>query len=156
MDIKLKKLSIKEYFDEWQKRIDKAEKLLLDTEYGLEGLTVLLCYIGAFAYLRYRKGRDRENYIKIVKEYSGFRDIYDKIDIDKFCNADILYKYFRCSAVHQGNFPLINKRTLIEDGAVRYESNSIITIDLIIKTVKNIYSNLRQQCLKEVKWMHEL
>jgi len=233
-DVKAKKLSIEAYFEEWQNRIDKAEKLLLDNKYGLEGLIVLLCYIGSFAYLRYgdKQGKDSKNYTKIVKEYSGFRDIYSKIDllffyqlrktqaykrnrkyynkfnnylhvrkifikeygnnkdniksekryaikkaildllikkgveealisdvknnIDKFSNAEILYKYFRCSAVHQGNFPLVNKRTSIEDGAVRYESNSAITIDLIIKTVKNIYSNLKQQCLKEVKWIHEL
>lgn len=72
---------IAEYFKVWKQDLSKAEKLLNQDEYYLEAILVLSCYIGALASLRYPQLKDNESYKKTVLQYSGKKDIYEKIDL---------------------------------------------------------------------------
>lgn len=69
------------YFEKWKRDIDKANELLSNRRYYLEGVLVLSCYLGAFANMRYPKSRDADAYVKIVLNYSRKRDFYEQIDL---------------------------------------------------------------------------
>lgn len=72
---------IAEYFKVLKQDLSKAEKLLNQDEYYLEAILILSCYIGALASLRYPQLKDNESYKKTVLQYSGKKDIYEKIDL---------------------------------------------------------------------------
>ncbi len=72
---------IDEYFKQWEKNLEKANELIENQRYRLEGILVLSCYLGAFAALRFQTLRDGEAYVKIVLEYSGSRDFFENIDL---------------------------------------------------------------------------
>jgi len=72
---------IEAYFDEWAATLSRAQKLLENSEYHLEGLLLLSCYIGAFARLRYPSKNDAESYKEVVLRYSGREDLYSSIDL---------------------------------------------------------------------------
>lgn len=76
-----KKLFIEAYFENWRETLKKAKMLLEQDEYYLEGILILSCVIGAFASLRFPKLKDNEAYKKIVFEYSGEKEFYEKIDL---------------------------------------------------------------------------
>lgn len=70
------------YFEEWEKKLAKAKGLLNNSEYYLEGILVLSCYIGAFSRLRFSlEDRDWKAYKRIVLEYSGMREFYENVDL---------------------------------------------------------------------------
>jgi len=55
---------------------------MLAQQYFLEGILVLSCYIGAFSRFRYPGiNEDWKVYKEIVLNYSGMRDMYEKIDL---------------------------------------------------------------------------
>lgn len=219
------------YFEEWEKKLSKAKGLLNNSEYYLEGILVLSCYIGAFSRLRFPlEDRDWKAYKRIVIEYSGMREFYENVDllffyqwprslykndkvykklnnynelvkvftnkfgdesviqiknslryisVDDLLNAisanpfsgfdqnnfqehiklfnlsQILYQYVRCQAVHEYDFPLMNKVSNI-NGVVRYDDNHAITGKVIYKTVFSILSNLKSECLSKSQWPYEL
>jgi hypothetical protein len=224
---------IDEYFKKWDENLKRARSLLSRQEFFLEGILVLSCYIGALSRLRYRnEDKDWKAYKQIVLEYSGKRDLYEKIDLlffyqwprslykddkefkkladypqlvqiftskfgdegsirldnDKnryatenhllnaissnpfpefdqdnfiryvklFSNCEILYRYVRCQAVHENDFPLVNKVSIVESGTIRYEDNHIITGKVIYETVRDILENLRRECLAKQQWPFEL
>lgn len=69
------------YFDKWKRDIERAETLLRDDRFVLEGYLVLVCYLGALASQRYPSLRDNESYCQFTLEYSGKRSFYEQIDL---------------------------------------------------------------------------
>ena len=69
------------YFDKWKRDIERAETLLRDDRFVLEGYLVLVCYLGALASQRYHSLRDNEAYCQFTLEYSGKRSFYEQIDL---------------------------------------------------------------------------
>ena len=70
------------YFDEWNEYVNRAEALIRQEEYFLEGLLVLSCYIDALGRLRYPNvTKDWKRYKTIVSEYSGQTDVFKNIDL---------------------------------------------------------------------------
>lgn len=69
------------YFEKWKRDIEKAEILLRDDRFVLEGYLVLVCYLGALASQRYPSLRDNEAYCQFTLEYSGKRSFYEQIDL---------------------------------------------------------------------------
>jgi hypothetical protein len=69
------------YFEKWNRDIERAETLLRDNLFVLEGYLVLLCYIGALASKRFPSLKDNEAYCQFVLEYSGKRSFYEQIDL---------------------------------------------------------------------------
>jgi len=72
-----------------------------------------------------------------------------------FTLSEILYRYFRCHAVHEKSFPLI-RRISYGDGTTRYEDGHLITGPLIFETVRNIVNNLGDECLSKKKLPQKL
>jgi len=72
-----------------------------------------------------------------------------------FSLAELLYRYLRCDAVHNAEFPFINER-IDAEGNVEYEENHAITGKALFETVQGVVSNLRDECLKSGKWPGQL
>lgn len=74
--------AVKEYFSCWQKDLSRSKALLESDEYFLEGLLVLICYIGALARVRYpQEQKDWKSYKDIVWEYGEKKELYGNIDL---------------------------------------------------------------------------
>ena len=69
------------YFEKWKRDIERAETLLRDDRFVLEGYLVLVCYLGALASQRYPSLRDNEAYFQFTLEYSGKKSFYEQIDL---------------------------------------------------------------------------
>ena len=102
--------SIDEYFKSRDRDVKKASELLHSQRYHLEGILVLSCYLGAFASLRFPKiNKDGERYVKVVLEYSGKRDFFEKIDLL------FLYQWPRSTLCDNGNYTdLKNHAEIVE------------------------------------------
>lgn len=72
---------IKAFFEEWGKDVERAEKLLKETEYYLEAILILSCHVGGLGAMRYPALKDNEAYKKIVLDYSGKANFYKQIDL---------------------------------------------------------------------------
>jgi len=72
---------IRDYFEGWQEDLARAKSLLGDPKYYREAILVLSCHIGALGSLRYPGEQDNKAYKTVVREYSGKRDFYGKIDL---------------------------------------------------------------------------
>jgi hypothetical protein len=72
---------IKTYFDTWREDISRVEILLNSSDYFLEAILVLACYIGALASARFPGRGERDSYKRIVDRYSGLKSIYNRIDL---------------------------------------------------------------------------
>ncbi|MFA4903660.1 MAG: hypothetical protein WC600_13065 [Desulfobaccales bacterium] len=219
---------IDEYFKQWEKNVEKANELIENQRYLLEGILVLSCYLGAFAALRFPTLRDGEAYVKIVLEYSDIREFFEKIDLlffyqwprsklrengnykalkqhseivealklcygtedkikagtryvspakfienvvaaaipgfdeqnlrDKlplFSLAELLYRYVRCDAVHNYDFPLINEGRN-GNGNVIYEDNHAINGKVLLETTRSVIKALWEECRDKDKWPFEM
>lgn len=221
---------ITKYFEKWEKDIQRAESLLNSEDFSLEGLIVIVCYIGALGALRYQDTEDWKSYKDIISNYSGHSEIFDNIDlllfsqfekskladervykklknyddileiiksrygneqnikegtirylkkediselikakrttwydeenflqyIQLFSNNQILYKYARCEAVHNADFPLLNPSHSPETGKTTYKDNHQVDRELILNSLKNIVDNLKSECIKNEAWPGEL
>ena len=78
-----------------------------------------------------------------------------RMKLPLFYLSELLYRYLRCDAVHNADFPFVNKLVDI-DGNITYESNHIITGPLLLETVESIHKTIRDECLDKLKWPHEL
>jgi hypothetical protein len=77
-----KSKTIKAYFEGWQENLARGKMLMADSKYYLEAILVLGCYIGALGSLRYPgEKQDNKSYIRVVREYSGKKDFYERIDL---------------------------------------------------------------------------
>ena len=72
-----------------------------------------------------------------------------------FSNAELLYRYVRCGAVHSVRFPLVT-RVHLADGGVRNDDNHAITGRALYQTVANIVHSVRSECVGKCKWPWEL
>jgi len=77
----------------------------------------------------------------------------DKLPL--FSLAQILYRYLRCDAVHNADFPLLNE-SVDAEGKVTYEPNHAITSDVLLETMKAVLRNLREECVARGRWPQEL
>jgi hypothetical protein len=74
--------TIKAYFEGWQEDLARVKMLMADSKYYLEAILVLSCYIGALGSLRYPDEKeDNKTYKRVVREYSGKKDFYERIDL---------------------------------------------------------------------------
>ena len=72
-----------------------------------------------------------------------------------FSNAELLYRYVRCRAVHALLFPFVT-RVHLADGGIRYDDNHAITGSVLYKTALGILIKLRSECVSMSKWPWEL
>ncbi len=91
---------INEYFKQWERNLNKANELIENPHYLLEGILVLSCYLGAFAALRFPTLRDGEAYVKILLEYSDNRGFFERIDLLFF------YQWALSKLRDKGNYKL--------------------------------------------------
>jgi len=94
---------INEYFKQWERNLERANELIKNHHYHLEGILVLSCYLGAFAASRFPNLRDREAYVKIVLEYSGNREFFEQIDLLFF------YQWPRSKLLDNGNYKALKQ-----------------------------------------------
>jgi hypothetical protein len=81
---------------------------------------------------------------------ANFRD-----RVPLFSLVEILYRYLRCDAVHNLDFPLLN-RVSDDKGKISYRSNHAITPEVLLETVRAILSSMWKECLAKRQWPHEL
>jgi hypothetical protein len=72
-----------------------------------------------------------------------------------FSLAELLYRYLRCDAVHNADFPFINE-SIDTKGNISYENNHVITGDVLLETVESVLKTMWKECLEKEKWPHEL
>jgi hypothetical protein len=72
-----------------------------------------------------------------------------------FAVSTILYRYFRCAAVHENHLPLVDRVSFV-DGSMRYKDSHLITSEKLLETVKNIVGNLKKECVLKDKFPWEL
>ncbi len=72
---------ITDYFEKWENDVKRAEFLMNSEDYFLEGLIVIVCYIGALGALRYPNSKDWKAYKDIISNYSGHCEIFNNIDL---------------------------------------------------------------------------
>lgn len=105
---------IDEYFKQWEKNLDKANELIENQRYRLEGILVLSCYLGAFAALRFPTLRDGEAYVKIILEYSDNREFFEQIDLLFF------YQWARSKLRDNGNYKALKQHGEIVEALKRF------------------------------------
>ncbi len=85
-----------------------------------------------------------DKFIGLINEnsFKGYDSCNFNKTISLFSLVELLYGYVRCYAVHDFDFPVINKHA--------------ITGEILGKTAKNILDNLKNQCIAADKWPHDL
>ncbi|MGQ0694383.1 MAG: hypothetical protein ACT4OL_02260 [Nitrospiraceae bacterium] len=76
-------------------------------------------------------------------------------NIHLFSLCEMLYRYVRCSAVHNVRFPFVTRVTRA-DGSIRYKDNHAITGSILHETTENILGNLKKECIEKSQWPWEL
>ena len=72
-----------------------------------------------------------------------------------FSISELLYRYLRCDAVHNAEYPLINE-TIDSDGIINYEDNHIITGLKLLETTRAACKALWEECRAKGKFVSEL
>ena len=72
-----------------------------------------------------------------------------------FSLAELFYRYLRCDAVHNADFPFVNIGRDI-DGNTTYEHNHIITGQVLFETTQDVRKQLWEECRAKEKWPYEL
>jgi addiction module HigA family antidote len=105
---------------------------------------------------RYQK---RERLVELIKtkNVAWFDEVNFTKYIEFFSNNQILYKIVRCEAVHNADLPaLFNRSYQPQSNKQTYKDNHQVNREVILNTVRNIVSRLRQESLNELKWPWEL
>jgi len=91
----------------------------------------------------------------LAAKIPGFdeQNLRDKLPL--FSVAQILYRYLRCDAVHNADFPLLNESS-DSNGNITYKPNHVITGDVLLKTTRAVIRNLSAECVGKSKWPQEL
>ena len=139
------------YFDKWKQDIERAETLLRDDRFVLEGYLVLVCYLGALASQRYPSLRDNEAYCQLTLEYSGKRSFYEQIDLL------FLFQWPRSTFRNHGHYTSFTEYPdLVRAIESKFgtesdlnESNRYVSPDEIISVVKSKIPHLNESGLKE-------
>jgi hypothetical protein len=142
---------IAEYFKVWKQDLSKTEKLLNQDEYYLEAILVLSCYVGALASLRYPQLKDNKSYKKTVLQYSGKKDIYEKIDLFFF------YQWPKSDFKDHGSYKKLKnyneiKSILVsefgDEDVVKNNMRYVTQQDIIKRTLAKPFKGLDQQNLE--------
>ena len=72
-----------------------------------------------------------------------------------FSISELLYRYLRCDAVHNAEYPFINE-VRNADGTVVYRDNHIITGSVLFKTTREACNSLWDECRTKEKFPDEL
>ena len=138
--MKALKATIRSYFDELGKRLDRSAKLLGREEFLFEAILVLCCHIGSYARLRFPKQSDHESYKRIVLVYAGQRQLYEKIDLlflyqwpRSDLSDDRRYKKFK----NYSSVKRILESHFGDENAIQ-QKQQFVTQDSIIKRVTSI------------------
>lgn len=75
--------------------------------------------------------------------------------LPRFSLCEMLYRYLRCSAVHDVRFPFVTTVHRV-GGSSYYRDNHTITGPVLLETTENILTNIRLECLRKAKWPWEL
>jgi len=81
------------------------------------------------------------------------QNLRDKLHL--FSLSELLYRYLRCDAVHNAQFPFIDEAMDIE-GNVSYSPNHAITGEVLLKTTRAVQEILWKECQAKDKWPWEL
>lgn len=105
-----------------------------------------------------KRYQSREALTALIKELkpSWFDENNFSTKVELFSNNQILYKFLRCEAVHNADFPLLNRTWCAEQGRITYEENHRITPRVVRETVRNIHSDMEKECLAQSKWPWEI
>lgn len=105
--------------------------------------------------VRYQK---RERLVELIKSknVAWFDEINFTKYIELFSNNQILYKFVRCEAVHNADFPLFNRSYQPQTERLTYDDNHQVNREVILNTVRNIIKKLRQESLEKLKWPWQL
>lgn len=101
--------------------------------------------------VRYQK---KDKLIELIKSknVAWFDEVNFTKYIELFSNNQILYTFVRCQAVHNADIsPIFNRSYQPQTNKQTYKDNHQINREVILNTVKNIVSRLRQETLKELK-----
>lgn len=142
------------YFEKWKRDIEKAEILLRDDRFVLEGYLVLVCYLGALASQRYPSLRDNEAYCQFTLEYSGKRSFYEQIDLlflyqwprSKFRNHGLYTSFNEYSDLVKAIVPKFGAESDLDE-TNRYVSPSEI-ISLASPKIPLLNENILEKKLK--------
>lgn len=91
----------------------------------------------------------------VAAKISAFDEQNFRSKLPLFSLAQILYRYLRCDAVHNADFPLLNE-SVDAEGKVTYKANHAITSDVLLETTKGVLGKLCEECLAKAKWPQEL
>ena len=89
------------------------------------------------------------------KPFEGYNRINLEQHLPLFSNSELLYRYVRCQAVHNQQFPFVT-RVHITGNGIRYRDNHAITGAVLKGTASNILTTLKDECIQEGKWPWEL
>jgi len=139
------------YFDKWKRDIERAETLLRDDRFVLEGYLVLVCYLAALASQRYPSLRDNEAYCQFTLEYSGKRSFYEQIDLL------FLYQWPRSKFRNHGLYTSFNEYSdLVKAIEPKFgtesdlnETNRYVSPAEIISVAKSIIPHLNESDLEK-------
>jgi hypothetical protein len=139
------------YFDKWRRDIERAETLLRDDRFVLEGYLVLVCYLGALASQRFPLLKDNEAYCQFTLEYSGKRAFYEQIDLL------FLYQWPRSKLRDHGDYTSFNEYSdLVQTIGPKFgtennlsESNRYVNASMIISEAKSKIPHLDETNLEE-------
>lgn len=141
----MKDYFIEEYFKVWEKDLIKAKYLLTQNEYYLEAILVLSCYIGALASLRCPQLNDNKSYKKTVLEYSGKKDIYEKIDLLFF------YQWPKSDFKDRGSYKKLKNYDEIKSILVsEFGDEDVVKNNMRYVTQQDIIKHILAQPFKEL------
>ena len=87
--------------------------------------------------------------------FNGYDHTNLKLHLPLFNLSELLYRYVRCLAVHNNQFPFVTKVHITGNG-IRYRDNHAITGAVLKGTASNILTTLKDECIQEGKWPWEL
>lgn len=91
----------------------------------------------------------------LAEPFAGLDEENIKKYLPLFSLCEMLYRFVRCSAVHNLSFPFVNKSQK-DDGSIVYRDNHKITGELLLQTVKNILNNMKSECISKLKYPEQL
>ena len=81
------------------------------------------------------------------------QNLCDKLPL--FSLSELLYCYVRCDAVHNADYPFIDKVSY-SDGRVSYRDNHIITGSVLLDTTRSACKVLWDECNVKGKFIGQL
>lgn len=152
------------FFNEWQQTVFAGQKPYKKLKNYEEIKDILSKHYegGKYSTNRYQTPLQL---LETLKADSDLPNTFDAENFSEhirhFSNLDIFYKYIRCPAVHENDFPLFDCRIQQDSSNLcgwRKTCTPIteVTPDVMKKTAMSIVNNLKAECMRECKWAAEL